>query len=431
MAILPQELVDYTLDFLHTSVPSLSSSSLVSRSWLPATRYHLFRIPVLYQVSFERGPKNNINSFIELLKSPLCTFRHTIQGCVLNIEFKEQLRKCVDTLATHTTITGPLLITQSCGTSCRHDLGIPQKFPLMRSFVFSYRSDEWMSDFRHLVISLAHIENLAVFTNIGVGVRWPLPDSSTLSSVLPFTPSSVLPNLRTLRLRMFNPSEFLQWMLNLGGYTPHIETLDIVICHDYRTGWGLIDSLKPFLVANRYSLKHLSLGMEYGYNIHHNSHGQFPQRLHIGSLPNLRSLSLQTHDVVALCKTTTSFLRKHPFTLEVLTLNIAPFIFLDESYDEAHFRSTIRETLDPEIFARKVIRFDLNIMCLIFPCEDDLDKAETLSRDLLPGWEGLGKLTVKVVQGRKSQVDSLERINGTIWGTRIVPFKELRRVGTL
>ncbi|KAJ3804605.1 hypothetical protein F5876DRAFT_53169 [Lentinula aff. lateritia] len=86
MAIFSQELLDYILDFLHTSVPCLASSSLVSHRWLPATRYHLFRIPVLYQVSLHRSAKDNTRAFLELLESPLCTFRNTIQGCVLNIQ---------------------------------------------------------------------------------------------------------------------------------------------------------------------------------------------------------------------------------------------------------------------------------------------------------------------------------------------------------
>ncbi|KAJ7740280.1 hypothetical protein DFH07DRAFT_710468, partial [Mycena maculata] len=37
-----QELVDLTIDFLHDSLADLKRCSLVGRSWLPASQYHLF-----------------------------------------------------------------------------------------------------------------------------------------------------------------------------------------------------------------------------------------------------------------------------------------------------------------------------------------------------------------------------------------------------
>ena len=39
---IPQELVDYTIDFLHDDISTLLASSLVSRRWLPASSSHLF-----------------------------------------------------------------------------------------------------------------------------------------------------------------------------------------------------------------------------------------------------------------------------------------------------------------------------------------------------------------------------------------------------
>ncbi|KAJ3933995.1 MAG: hypothetical protein NXY57DRAFT_915618, partial [Lentinula lateritia] len=130
MAIFSQELVDYILDFLHTSVPCLASSSLVSRMWLPATRYHLFHIPVLYQVSLHRSAKDNTRAFLELLESPLCTFRNTIQGCVLNIQWSGVLQRCVDLLATHTKLTGMLLIVQyHADINFTKNLQISHRFP--------------------------------------------------------------------------------------------------------------------------------------------------------------------------------------------------------------------------------------------------------------------------------------------------------------
>ncbi len=38
----PQELIDYILDFLHDDVPTLRTCSLVSRAFLPCSRYHIY-----------------------------------------------------------------------------------------------------------------------------------------------------------------------------------------------------------------------------------------------------------------------------------------------------------------------------------------------------------------------------------------------------
>jgi hypothetical protein len=62
----PTELIDYTLDFLHSDKKTLRDCSLVCRNWLPVTRFHLFG--TLYIDS------SSVYSFIELLlPSPLPT----------------------------------------------------------------------------------------------------------------------------------------------------------------------------------------------------------------------------------------------------------------------------------------------------------------------------------------------------------------------
>ncbi|KAK0434145.1 hypothetical protein EV421DRAFT_1841651, partial [Armillaria borealis] len=39
---IPQELLDYILDFLHDDVPTLRTCSLVSHAFLPCSRYHIY-----------------------------------------------------------------------------------------------------------------------------------------------------------------------------------------------------------------------------------------------------------------------------------------------------------------------------------------------------------------------------------------------------
>ncbi|KAJ4489006.1 hypothetical protein C8J55DRAFT_604194 [Lentinula edodes] len=428
MTILPQELLDHILDYHHASVSSLSSSSLVSRSWLPTTRYHLFRIPVLYQKSFGRSPRDNTKTFLELLDSPLCTFRHTIQGCVLNIEFRDRLHRCINALGIHTTLTETLLITQYLGDiSLTDSLKIPQRFSSIRSFVYSNMSHVWCSDLPQLITSLPHLDSLAIFTNIFRSVRVTLPDFPTMQGQ-----QSFLPNLRRLRLRMANPSLILQWILNHSCYTPQIDTLDIMICHNSSTGWGLVEALEPFLKANSDTLKNLSIGLDYDLDLHHELNDHTIPQLHMGNLPNLRSLTLQTHDIDALRQSTFSLLTGHQSVLDVLTLDLVPFIPVEGSYDEDHFRAILGECLNID-FSNKVKSLRVNILCPVIPCDRGyLGLAQTLSVGLLPKWEHIGKLEVRIIRGRKWQVDSVEYINRRIWGSADVPYTEkFTRIGTL
>ena len=67
IAALPQELHDAIIDHCHADRGTLHSCSRVCRSWLPASRYHVFA--KLYLNS------RNIVAFLELISSPFCTIR--------------------------------------------------------------------------------------------------------------------------------------------------------------------------------------------------------------------------------------------------------------------------------------------------------------------------------------------------------------------
>ncbi|KAJ3852079.1 hypothetical protein EV368DRAFT_82895 [Lentinula lateritia] len=305
-------------------------------------------------------------------------------------------------------------------------------------------SHVWCSDLPQLITSLPHLDSLAIFTNIFRSVRVTLPDFPTTQGQ-----QSFLPNLRRLRLRMANPSLILQWILNHSCYTPQIDTLDIMICHNSSTGWGLVEALEPFLKANSDTLKNLSIGLDYDLDLHHELNDHTIPQLHMGNLPNLRSLTLQTHDIDALCHTTLSFLTRHQF-LDILTLDLVPFIPVEGSYDEDHFRAILGECLNID-FSNKVKSLRVNILRPIIPSNRRYPSlaqslsvgllpsnrgypglAQSLSVGLLPEWEHIGKLEVRIVRGRKWQVDSLEYINRRIWGSADVPYTEkFTRIGTL
>ncbi|KAJ7164185.1 hypothetical protein C8R46DRAFT_309300 [Mycena filopes] len=63
---LPPELVDRLIDYLHDDIHALANCALVSRTWAPASRYHVFGHVVLLDKSW--------TEYLRLLTSPFATF---------------------------------------------------------------------------------------------------------------------------------------------------------------------------------------------------------------------------------------------------------------------------------------------------------------------------------------------------------------------
>ncbi|KAK0220844.1 hypothetical protein EDD85DRAFT_863656 [Armillaria nabsnona] len=58
--VLPQELIDYTLDFLHDDVPTLRKSILVARSFVPSSRFHIYS-----QISLTNSNSNSASRLVQ------------------------------------------------------------------------------------------------------------------------------------------------------------------------------------------------------------------------------------------------------------------------------------------------------------------------------------------------------------------------------
>ncbi|KAI0361182.1 hypothetical protein OH77DRAFT_404283 [Trametes cingulata] len=66
MSIVPAELSDYIIDFLHKDARTLASCARVSRTWTPAARFHLFRTIVLQNERFTSAFTRLLSSSPEL-----------------------------------------------------------------------------------------------------------------------------------------------------------------------------------------------------------------------------------------------------------------------------------------------------------------------------------------------------------------------------
>ena len=83
---IPQELSDTILDFLHDDVTALCSAGLVCRSWLPASRLHLFSdIELNPRISGHRG-----------LLEAICAERSTIPPYIRYLDIEGHESQFVD-----------------------------------------------------------------------------------------------------------------------------------------------------------------------------------------------------------------------------------------------------------------------------------------------------------------------------------------------
>ena len=96
MPRLPAELTDRVIDHLHADHLTLATCSLVCKTWLPASRHHLFEITKICLTEI------NIHSFVKLLNSPTTStfFGHALNVSI-NVGEHRSARSIFDTLSHH------------------------------------------------------------------------------------------------------------------------------------------------------------------------------------------------------------------------------------------------------------------------------------------------------------------------------------------
>jgi hypothetical protein len=72
---IPAEIIDSIIDFLHSDIHALGMCSLVCKSWLPASRYHLFHVVTI--------GAHNSNKFQQLLRYRPSTWRKVVVHFVI------------------------------------------------------------------------------------------------------------------------------------------------------------------------------------------------------------------------------------------------------------------------------------------------------------------------------------------------------------
>jgi hypothetical protein len=193
LPILPPELHDVVIDHLHSHKSSLAACSLVCKAWVPSSRLHLF------EYVFVRP--HEINSFLALLTSPLCTMATSVRQ--ISLSKTDNVLLAVRRLAVALTKVQHLALSNS---PFDPDYFGAQAFKgLSRLTLMSMRFSS-ISQLFDALCSLPRLEGLTI-SNAEVSYRPTIP--SLFSPEIPRSP----PILRKLWLTTSQTVQILEWLL--------------------------------------------------------------------------------------------------------------------------------------------------------------------------------------------------------------------------
>ncbi|KAF7360072.1 hypothetical protein MVEN_00735300 [Mycena venus] len=399
-ADLAQELIDSILDFLHDDRESLLFSGLVARKWVPATRYHLFeRITVNHFFTRRAGHffRDSAHSFLEICRSPHCTIIPAIQDVILNVDTDPapvMLRELVDMLR-HAPISKILFIDHT--KSFRDPISLTwmaPHFPGLREFVYN-SLDRFVLDVFTLITSFPELHRLSLYSNTRHAAKSAITQATPYPTAIP---PAALTHLRTLRLRLFSDQSagFMAW-LRTSGDRIQLETLDIDIFHFYHNGWGPVAPLNAFLSANGKYLRNFGLRIRDG-------------ELDLSGLTNLRTLSLSSHGVEAIC-TSLASLPSEP-TLSSFEVAFREWIHYDDfpcACDPRFLVHEFADVMQGAQFAR------LTQFTILVPAFFGDGGREAL-REYFPRWKDTDVLSVGFIDRFRVPVDSWEGVRDKLVG---------------
>jgi hypothetical protein len=215
MPRLPPELTDRAIDHLHSDKPALLACSLVCKTWLHASRYHLFHIEIPLT-------DRNIRSFVELLDSPTSTFFG--QALHVHISPCEDSHKPLSASAIFGTISRYLLklkIKSLRLTDVEWDIKDKELEEMFEYFATTTTLDlrdvtfSIPNQYIKFITSFLSLEKLCLY-----GISTPADDASHI------TPFTLSPLLRAVDLCSQDLKPPFTWFLSAAQFPP-VESLHI------------------------------------------------------------------------------------------------------------------------------------------------------------------------------------------------------------
>ena len=292
---LPQEMIDMIIDFLYSEEDALAACSLVCRSWLPATRYHLFGHPRIVQNAkgySPRYPEDNWRAFILFLQQPHNPFLSYIRGAFIMVATDLSPVVAALTRVSHRIKKLDIFYFDMRRTDEAVLNGLPTLFPYVADFAIA---GSYLRFTQHIQFSSSFpsLKSLSMYTSM-----FTMP---ARSSRVPIDPKNLL-LLETLRLQMTNPEEVLEWLLHTCSF-PHLKTFEIGL-------YGYSDKLNTFLATHKTTLEHLCIIVRVAtpsgkisiyYKLHISTLREFLDSnsgfIDLNSLHRIRTLDFRHHNV--------------------------------------------------------------------------------------------------------------------------------------
>ncbi|KAF7332951.1 hypothetical protein MVEN_02401000 [Mycena venus] len=287
-------------------------------------------------------------------------------------------------------------------------------FPGLREF--SYNSlDRFVLDIFTLVASFPELHSLSIYSNTREAAKTAVAQAKPYLTI----PHAAFAHLNTLRLRLFShqSEEFIAWLVTLGDRI-RLETLDLDVFHFYHNGWGPIAAINAYLTARGAYLRNFGLRIHYEDDrevdetilLSKDSDGD----LDLGGLTNLRTLSLSSHNVEALCIALASLPppSNSQSALETFEVSFTDWIHYDD----------FPCTCDPRLLVHEfvgVMRGDqfahLTEFTILVP--EIFGQWKDMLRQYFPRWKDTDVLRIGIIDRFQFPLDSWENVSEALLGT--------------
>ncbi|RXW20405.1 hypothetical protein EST38_g5452 [Candolleomyces aberdarensis] len=252
-ASVPGEIQEAIVDELQDDFGTLISCSLAQRSWVSATRAHIFNPTIISQFPDPEAPRDNATEFLALCRSPHSTILPGIKTAVLHIDSTTLLEEVVAELAKAAALKKVIFLDRGLTEAALEKL---QQLSDIEEIAYSPFGDFGEKEVR-LVASFPRLRTLAIYLQDTVRhIAFPPP--------LP-RETGCFAHLRTLRLCLYDPEQLFQWLLDSHSEIA-LATLDLRVLGPPHRGWGSVSALNTFLETQAKTLTDLSLSVKYLYD---------------------------------------------------------------------------------------------------------------------------------------------------------------------
>lgn len=269
---LPLELIDFSIDFLHADMQSLSACSLVCRSWVPATRFHLFGSVEIHQ-SLQaaasrrhcRNPANTL-SFIKLLESRDNTISPYIRSAMLDMTGVDIPDKLISALCNARVNITKLDIT-TYRQSLTFLLRIPQVFSgitnleIKVSQALYHNTEDYARIHEGLLFAMSFPALHTLCFDASFELDTEVPPSTCAK--LDVSHNIIFHHLHTLTLRVQDSETVIEW-LRSSGWQPHLRKLSVHIYHPWHGKGRPMAHLNALLEDNSETLEDFTVIVDGG-----------------------------------------------------------------------------------------------------------------------------------------------------------------------